>query len=148
MGQSSWLWLPWVVILSGLGVGAAWLAWRAGRRATAVRRLGWATLPWAAWLLALFPLVTRVTDAFAGWATRFAFNPAAWIGMLLGVVGVALIVGSTRFGGAEQQPAQRRLRLPGRDRPHKDQPAVGRSGVTQDPELGEIDAILKRRGIS
>lgn len=142
VGQSSWVWLPWVVILSGLGVGAAWVAWRAGRRAAAVRRIGWATLPWAAWLLALFPLVTRVADAFAGWATRFVFNPTAWIGMIVGVVGVAMIVAGTRFGGTEP-PVLSRLRRGGADRP-----AVQQSGAERDPEIDEIDAILKRRGIS
>jgi hypothetical protein len=57
--SSSWWWLPWVALASAVGVVPAVLAWRRGRHASALRWIGWAIVPWAAWLLGLVSLVAR-----------------------------------------------------------------------------------------
>ncbi len=144
--SSSWWWLPWVVLASGAGVVPAVLAWRRGRRASALRWIGWATVPWAAWLLGLVSLVARVGDAFADWAARFVFNPAAWAGIILAVVATALIVGGGRLAGrgrADTSVAQ-----------DSGSPAVrstGRRAVAApkaDAEDEDIEAILRQHGIT
>lgn len=142
MVQSSWWWLPWVALASAAGVVPAVLAWRKGRRASAVRWLGWATLPWAAWLLGLVSLIARVGDAVTDWATRFVFNPAAWIGVVLAVVGVALIVGGGRVAGG------RRSSEPGSAPGVQSRPRRQVAARSTEPADDDIEAILRKHGIS
>ena len=145
--SSSWWWLPWVALASGAGIVPAVLAWRRGRRASALRWIGWATVPWAAWLLGLVSLVARVSDAVVDWTTRFVFNPAAWAGIILAVVAIALIAGGGRLAGrggpgksAERDAARPAVKA-------SDRPAVAAPRAA-DPEDDEIEAILRRHGIS
>jgi hypothetical protein len=145
MVQSSFWWLPWVALASAAGIVPAVLAWRKQRRAAAVRWLGWATLPWAAWLLGLFPLVSRVADAFADWSARFVFNPAAWVGIVLAVVGVALIVGGGRLGARRATGEASPRRKPA-DAAEK--PARGQVAASKDPADDDIEAILRKHGIT
>ncbi|MDQ3628718.1 MAG: hypothetical protein M3419_07910 [Actinomycetota bacterium] len=142
MVQTAWLWLPWVAILSAGGLVGAWVSWRKGRRGVAVSWLGWATVPWAAYLLGFIALGFRVIDAVGDWATRFAFNPAAWVGVVLAIVSVALITTGTRLRARQPRPPRKPPAARGSSRT-----GVG-AGGTSDPELEDIDAILKRRGIS
>ena len=141
MVQSSWWWLPWVAMASAVGLVPALFAWRRGRRASALRWLGWATLPWAAWLLGVVSLVARVADAFADWSARFVFNPAAWTGMALALVAMASILVGTRLEGAR-----------GRGDGDTTAPARPRSGRQlpgkTDPAEDDIEAILRKHGIS
>jgi hypothetical protein len=143
MVQSSWWWLPWVALASTAGLVPAVLAWRKGRRASAVRWLGWATLPWAAWMLGLVSLIARVGDAVTDWATRFVFNPAAWIGVVLAVVGVALIVGGGRLGGGRQRKSEP-ASAPGLQSRPRSQVAA----KATEPADDDIEAILRKHGIS
>jgi hypothetical protein len=142
MVQSSWWWLPWVALASAAGVVPAVLAWRKGRRASAVRWLGWATLPWAAWLLGLVSLIARVGDAISDWSTRFVFNPAAWIGVVLAVVGVALIVGGGRLAGG------RRSSEPDSAPGVQSRPRRQVAARSTEPADDDIEAILRKHGIS
>jgi hypothetical protein len=142
MVQSSWWWLPWVALASAAGVVPAVLAWRKGRRASAVRWLGWATLPWAAWLLGLVSLIARVGDAISDWGTRFVFNPAAWIGVVLAVVGVALIVGGGRLAGG------RRSSEPDSAPGVQSRPRRQVAARSTEPADDDIEAILRKHGIS
>jgi hypothetical protein len=143
--SSSWWWLPWVALASAVGVVPAVLAWRRGRHASALRWIGWAIVPWAAWLLGLVSLVARVSDAFVDWTARFVFNPAAWVGIILSVIATALIVGGARVAGRGRadKPAGQ-----GTGRPATK--AGGRPAVAAkaDPEDEDIEAILRRHGIT
>ena len=127
-----------MAIASAAALVPAVLAWRRGRRASAVRWLGWATVPWAAWLLGLVSLIARVGDALSDWTARFVFNPAAWTGLLLALVAVCLIVGGGRLarrGSAQPVVASARNRVR----------AVPRAA---DPAEDDIEAILRKHGIS
>lgn len=134
-GQTSLWWLPWVVVLSAAAGWFAIAAWRRGARAAAVRRLGWAIAPWGAWLLGLFTLGWRVSDAVGDWGRQFVFNPAAWLGIVVGGVAVVLIWAGSRFGGD------------GSTSPRKSRRAV-ESGTSGSDEFADIEAILKKRGIT
>lgn len=138
--QTSLWWLPWVLALSGLATWAALAAWRRSERAVAVRRLGWAIVPWAGWLLGLFTLGWRVVDAFGDWGTRFVFNPAAWLGFVAGGVSVVLIWAGYHFSGDADEPKPRRKRRRAVE--------AGDSGDSGAGEFADIEAILKKRGIS
>jgi hypothetical protein len=143
-GQTSLWWLPWVVVLSAFAGWLALSAWRRGERARAIGRFGWAIAPWAAWLLGLFTLGWRIGDAFGDWGQRFVFNPAAWLGLIAGGVALVLIWAGIRFGGGDDDAA---------DSPRKRRRAVesgssGSSGSSGGGEFDDIEAILKKRGIT
>jgi hypothetical protein len=130
-----------VVVLSAF---AGWLAlgaWRRGERVKAIGRFGWAIAPWAAWLLGMFTLGWRVGDAFGDWGQRFVFNPAAWLGLIGAGVSVALIWVGLRFGsGGEEGEAES---------PRRRRRAVeSGSGSSGSGEFDDIEAILKKRGIT
>jgi hypothetical protein len=139
-GQTSLWWLPWVVGLSVLVTWWALSAWRRGQHATAIRRFGWAIVPWSAWLLGLFTLGWRVGDALGDWGARFVFNPAAWLGFLAAGVALVLIWAGTRFG------------TDAADHDMPDQPRKRRKSIESDSsgsdEFADIEAILKKRGIT
>lgn len=132
--------LPWAAVLSALAGFFAWRAWRAGDRAAAVRRTGWALVPWALWLAGGLRLVVRIGAAIADWAAGFVFRPSVWLGLGVAVVAVVLIVVGSRM----------------RDRaaPRAAQPAARRPAVesrsakpAKDDDLAEIEDILRRHGI-
>jgi len=124
----TWLLLPWVAAASAVLAAVAVLAWRRGRRGTAVRWIGLSLLPWAAWLLGLVSLIARVSDAATDWARRFAFSPSAWVGVALAVVAMALVL----LGG----------RLGTRARPAPSRPPAADTGDD------DIEALLRKHGIS
>lgn len=135
MTTLGWIWwLPWTVALSGIGVVAVWRAWRRRDRAAAARRSGYALVPWAALLLGLYGLIARVASAAALWAARFVFDPAAWLGVITGLVAVGLIGLGGRLGRSQRKSNAA--------------PAIGRRQPTADEELTDVEAILRKHGIS
>ncbi|KAA1423233.1 hypothetical protein FE697_006290 [Mumia zhuanghuii] len=142
--------LPWAVILSALALFFAWRASRAGDRAAVVRRLGWALVPWALWMVGALRLVVRIADAVADWAAGFVFRPSVWLGIVVGIVAVVMIVAGTRakgrskaraeVGGTTAQPEVSASKR-----------GAGRRSATpkaaQDDDMSEIEDILRRHGI-
>lgn len=151
MGTSSLAWLPWTVVLSALGLFAAWLALRKGDRSAVVRRLGWAVLPWGLYFMGLIKFGARVTDAVADWAAGFAFSPMAWAGVGLSIVSVLMIGGgaflSNRRAGKRSSGGQ--VEAPSKQVREKPAPKQT-SGKKEEPAVedsDDIEAILRRHGI-
>jgi len=126
-------WLPWTAALSAIGLVAAWRAWRRHDRAAVARRTGYALVPWAALLLGLYGLVWRVGSAVTVWTARFVFDPFAWLGIVTALVSTALIVVGRRLGG-------RRSRAQA--------PAITKGASPGAGEFGEVEAILRKHGIT
>ncbi len=142
----TWSTLPWAAVLSAAAAFGGWRAWRRGDRPTAVRRSGWALVPWALWFVGLMGVVVRVGSAIASWAAGFVFRPSAWLGLAIGVVAVALVAagslgkrrasrtgsdGLTAKPAGSTGPAELSTR----------KPAVG------DDDMDDIEAILRKHGI-
>lgn len=147
MGSSSLAWLPWTILLSGLGLFAAWLAFRKGDRSAVVRRLGWAVLPWGLYFMGLIRFTARVADAVVDWASGFAFSPLAWLGVGLSVVSVLMIGGgaflSARRGRRRAESSE--VADSGSAEPVTSRPSKRPAKVDDDND--EIEAILRRHGI-
>jgi len=126
-------WLPWTAALSVVALVAAWRAWRRHDRPAVARRVGYALLPWAALLLGLYGLVWRVGSTVGFWASRFVFDPTAWLGMITAVLSTGLIVVGRRL-------ARRRDPAPAR--------AIRKGSSSTDDELGDVEAILRKHGIT
>jgi heme exporter protein D len=133
--------------------------WRRRGPASGLRMLGVALLPAAAYLTGTLRLIWQVGDAVVGWLVRFTFSPFVWFGIGVALVALALIgTGSAlRSRGigvrGRASGADRKQLSPGGSRPAARSPQAGATGnagsaAGGDDDLADIEAILKRHGIS
>ncbi|WP_370619626.1 hypothetical protein [Mumia sp. Pv 4-285] len=146
--------LPWAALLSALALFFAWRANRAGDRAAVVRRLGWALVPWALWLIGALRLVIRIADAVADWAAGFVFRPSVWLGLVVAVVAVVMIVAGTRAKGRSKSRSATTdvsgaggQAVTSKRRTQRSAEAPKRSAAKGDDDMAEIEDILRRHGI-
>lgn len=142
----------WTALALALTIVGGLYTWRAHSRrglAAGMRGAGLTLLVPAAWLTDTLRMFTRIVDAVGDWALGLVFSPLVWVGVVLGGVGALLLVvsgiltsrqlGTTPRSGTgpagatkEVGPAERRT---------KGEPAI-------DDDLADIEALLRRRGIS
>lgn len=137
-------WAALTLSLTVLGGIWTWLSFRRRGAASGLRALGFTLLPLAAYLTKTLQMFTHIADAVTSWATHLVFSPVVWLGVVLGGVGITLIVvsgtmrsrqlGRTEAGSSHELPASRT-------------PARGAPAIGTDPEMAEIEAILRKRGI-
>jgi hypothetical protein len=131
--------------LTVLGGIYTWWALRHRGMTAAVRAAGLTLLPLAAWMTGLLSVFGDVVDTFTNWFAHLIFSPRVWLGMIVFVVAFVLIGGANALARrtAPEKPAKKR---------RGDQPkAVGATSHPDpliDDEMAEIQAILKKRGIS
>ncbi|RYP86046.1 cellulose synthase [Nocardioides guangzhouensis] len=144
----------WLALTAALTVLGALYTVRAGRKrgsAAAVRGVAITLLPPAAFLTGTLELVTDVTTATVDWATGLVFNPFMWFGLVLAGLSVVLFGVSSRMSGRQQAQQQKKsggaVSAPatGKGLP----PSSGRKAEPIiDDDLADIEAILKKRGIT
>jgi hypothetical protein len=131
--------------LTVLGGIYTWWALRHRGVTAAVRAAGLTLLPIAAWLTGLLEVFGTISDAIGHWLTRLVFSPSVWLGMVIFFVAFVMIGGArvfSRRGEPEQGRSARRTSSP---------KAVAKTSNPDpliDDEMAEIQAILKKRGIS
>ena len=145
-------WLALTAVLTVLG--ALWTV-RQGRRhgsAAAVRGVAITLLPAALLLTGTLRLGTRIVDAVIDWATSLVFNPLLWFGVGLAGLSVVLfgVSGAMAARRAPEQDATTEPKKVKRKKsdalPPSDQPT--KSGPVLDDDMADIEAILKKRGIT
>ena len=112
---------------------------------TLVRGAGVALLPIAAYLTHTLRLIGRITSAIADWATGFVFSPVVWVGIVVAVVGAALIL------GARWVPGQTRAVRATKGAKGVTGDGAGVRGVTATGSTAqddELTALLRKHGIS
>jgi hypothetical protein len=143
--------LPLCVGLTLLGVIATGIAWRRGNKGRVIQGVGLALAPVALYFSGLLRLLWDGAVAIGGWASKIIFSPAVWFGLsTLGLCIVLWVVGgivARRFPGRKTTaPA-----ATGSDSAPAGLPArrkgAARTQEPVDPELAEIEALLKSRGI-
>ena len=122
-------------ILGGLGT---WFAYRRRGLRAGLRWAAATLLVPAAYLTHTLKMLGRIGSAVADWGTSFVWNPLVWVGLGLAVLSVALFAVAARLPGRDRK--QSKTVAPGR--------TAGRVDAGKDPELAEIEALLKRRGIN
>ncbi len=143
-------WGALTLTLTLLGGIWTWLAFRRKGAAAGLRAAAFTLLPAAAWLTHTLQMFTRIATAVADWATNLVFNPFVWAGVVLfGISGVLFVVSGflrSRQLADAPKPGRKQRRstrgsLPG--------PGAGRSKpVIDDDGMDEIEALLRKRGIS
>ena len=147
--------LPLCVGLTLLGILATGIAWRRGRKGRVVQGVGLALAPVALYLSGLLRLLWDGIVAVGTWASTLIFSPAVWFGMaLLGLCVVLWVVGglvarrSPRAGRTKAAPAAATTAaLPAKGPAGRTPARQPKQQAEVDPEMAEIEALLKSRGI-
>jgi heme exporter protein D len=153
--------------LTVIGLLLSILLWRRRGAASGLRGVAWSLLPAAAGLTGTLRLLWRIGTNILDWAVHLVFSPIVWSGVVLAGVSLLLFVvtSAMRARGLGSAPRRQDRSLPAdRSRPAarpapsstgaKDQPkdrpkdrAKARPAV-QDDDMDDIEAILRRHGIS
>ncbi|CUR54138.1 conserved membrane hypothetical protein [metagenome] len=137
-------WGALALVLTALGGGYTYWAFRTRGPAAGTRGAALTLLPPALWLTGTLKMFTRIVDAITDWATHLVFSPAVWIGIILAGVSVVLFGVAGRLGGGKATTdAKNSPPVPGKLNAPKSRPAPA-----IDDDLSEIEAILKKRGIT
>lgn len=149
-------WQVLTVLLSVVGLITSVLLWRRRGPASGIRGLAWSLLPVAALLTGTWRLLWELGDAVVSWAVRFVFSPIVWLGV--SVAGTSLVLFVLAAALRNRQLGTKPRAVPSRSKPARGAgsttaalpPAGDRLVATEsvDDDLADIEAILKRRGIS
>lgn len=144
MDQAAWGALT--LSLTVLGGIYTWFAFRSRGFVAGLRGVGFTLIPVALLLTDTLQMVTRIGSAVSDWALNLAFSPATWLGIMLGGVSVVCFVVAgfiaNRGAGDEPAPAKAAPKQVGKGKGQKSDP------ILADPELAEIEALLRKRGIT
>ena len=144
--------VTWAALTATLTVlGAVWTvhAFRHRGAASALRALGLTLLAPAAYLTGTLEMFSEIGSSVSRWAVHLVFSPLVWLGVVLAGISVVClgVSGALRERGrgrAVEAPKGKKARdrgLPEPERSGRGEPAI-------DDDLAEIEAILKKRGIT
>jgi hypothetical protein len=134
--------------LTVLGGIYTWWALRHRGFTAAVRAAGFTLLPLAAWMTGLLQVFGDVADSFAHWFTRLVFSPTVWLGMIVFVVAVVMIGGANAVSRRLDPKPNKKDKSSDAKRPKAVSRTTAPDPLLIDDEMAEIQAILKKRGIS
>jgi hypothetical protein len=159
-------WLPLCIGVTGAGLVLSFLAFRRRGVAAGMRVGAWALLPLAAYLTGALSALWTIGATAVGFVTGLVLNPAVWAGIAVAGLSAVLFVvsgvirGRKLSGGrklpgrkkAAEEPAGPAGVQPSANKPPvaaKPQPAVAAQKERKgDDDFADIEALLKRRGIS
>jgi heme exporter protein D len=151
------------ITLTVVGLVLSFLAWRSRGAAAGLRGVAWSLIPLAAAMTGLLRVVFEVSESVSAWALRLVFSPVVWTGIVVGGISAALFVVSgvlRRRGGGRPSRAERKAQKqqpkaaaggssPAAVTSTGPTPARGQgSPAVQDDDMADIEAILKKHGIS
>jgi hypothetical protein len=147
-------WQALTAVLTLMGLVGTGVIWRRRGPVAGLRMLAVSLLPSAAYLTGTLRLLWEIGDAVVSWATRLAFSPMVWLGIVLAGVSALLFVVATALGrrGVGGAPRRRDEALPAKTSRPAAEPARGGGRSTPESsvedDMAEIEEILKRRGIT
>ncbi|WP_235738727.1 hypothetical protein [Nocardioides alcanivorans] len=138
-------WFALAVALTVVGAGGSWWAFRNRGASTGLKLTALTFLVPAAYLTGTLELLGEVAMSVTDWATGFVFSLSTWIGVGIAGLAVLLFGISTKVGDGKRvvEPGSPGEQAPKQVRPGK--PA--RSAAPVDPDMADIEALLKKRGI-
>lgn len=147
--------LPICVAIALIGVILAGLAWRRGNKGRVVQAAALVVVPFGLYLTGLLTVLWQFVVGLVDWAVHLIFSPVHWIGFgILALSVVLFVVGGLigRFTGGTEQKSPKSVSgkapasVPGKAASTK-AVAARKQDADIDPELAEIEALLKSRGI-
>jgi hypothetical protein len=154
------------VAVTAVGLILSWLVWRKNGATRGMRAVAWSLLPLAAYLTGAVLLLGRIVNAIVRFAGSFVFSPKSWAGVIVvGLVVLLFLISgglpllnwrksrerkkaaavAARSGqgaaGTQAGSAQRAVTSTGRSAPQQ-------RGPGEDDDMGDIQEILRRRGIN
>ncbi len=146
------------VALTAVGLVLSAAVWRRRGMASGVRGVAWSLLPLAAAMTGLLRVVWEVADSVSSWAVRLVFSPTVWAGIIVAGVSATLFVVS---GFLRRRTPEGRSRKERKERKAADagsspaavtasgpKPARQGSAPAEDDDMADIEAILRKHGIS
>jgi len=142
-------WAALAAVLTAVGAAWTWYAFRNRGVASGLRGAGLTLIPPAAYLTGTLELFTEIGGSIADWATHVVLSPIVWAGIVLAGLSVLLLGGSAMLRGRDE-PADGSPRATSGT---AERSALGggtapRGKPVIDEDLDDIEAILKRRGIT
>ena len=144
-------WGALALALSVLGGTYTWFVLRSRGFVAGLRGAGFTIIPVALLLTDTLQLLGDIGSAVGHWLGNFAFSPGAWLGIILALVSVACFVtagflsergvGAKDANGNGEKPDRKAL---GKGKGSKKEPVL----ADVDPEMAEIEALLRKRGIT
>lgn len=144
----TWQALGLALTVVGLVVSA--VVWRRRGPTAGLRGVAWSLLPVAAGLTGTLRLLWEIGTLITGWALRLVLDPLLWLGVAIAGVSLVLFVvtGVLRAKGVGRRSRRKEPeQQPGRAL----SPSSSRTPATptgDDDDLADVEAILKRHGIS
>jgi len=144
-------WAALTAVLTAIGAAWTFYAFRNRGAASGLRGAGLTLLPPAAWMTGTMEMFTEIGSSVVDWATSVVFSPVVWAGIVLAGISVVLLGTSAalreRAAGGAKEPGTGEVR--GRKGSGELPPSKGAKGdPVIDDDLADIEAILKRRGIT
>ena len=126
-----------------------WFAFRNRGVASGLRGAGLTLRPAAAWLTGTMEMFTEIGGSVADWATHLVLGPTVWAGVLLagGSALLLFVSGVLRSRGVGARPTDRPA-VEGSPRAVERARPDGKGAPAIDDDLADIEALLKKRGIS
>lgn len=143
------VWAALTLSLTVVGGIYTWIAFRRRGLAAGLRGAGFTLIPVALFLTDTLQLVSEIGGSVVDWATDLVFSPSTWLGMVVaGIAGVLFVVsGFLRRRQGDAEPRGRRTSSPDA-LPAGQAPSGPVLDTGVDAELAEIEALLRKRGIT
>jgi len=160
-------WLPLCAGLTGLGLVLSFIVMRRRGLGSGLRWAAWSLLPLAAYLTGAIEMFWKMGIAIADFAKGFVFSAQVWAGIALAGLAVVLFVASGSLRKRQVKPGQgkqavsRTTAASGREVAARSAPVAttgtakvpvkapkGKSAPADDDDLGDIEDILRRHGIT
>jgi hypothetical protein len=160
-------WLPLCGGLTGLGLVLSYVAMRRRGLGAGLRGAAWSLLPLAAYLTGAIEMFWKMGAAIGDFAKGFVFSAQVWAGIAVAGVAVVLFVVSGPLRrrrvkpGQDKQAVGAKAAAPGRELgPRTTAVATtapagtpvkarkGKNAADDDDDLGDVEDILRRHGIT
>ena len=146
-------WGALTLTLTAIGAVWTWFAFRRRGAAAGLRGAAFTLLPPAAFLTGTLEMFTEIGGSVADWATHLVLSPVVWLGIVLaGVSGVLFVVSgalrSRQGGDAKPERDLAAGRSAGAARGGELGASSGKGEPAIDDDMAEIEAILRKRGIT
>jgi hypothetical protein len=164
-------WLPLCGGLTGLGLVLSFLVMRRRGLGSGLRWAAWSLLPLAAYLTGAIEMFWKMGIAIGDFAKGFVFSAQVWAGIAVAGVSALLFVVSGPMRrrqvkrGQDKRAAGATAAAPGRELAPRTAPVAttatakvpakapvkapkGKSAAADDDDLGDIEDILRRHGIT